>query len=479
MRNRRRGLRLRPFVDQLDDRCLLSGLTPALLTGAYGLSGIQFTTSSGATVKGDGSGETIALIEAYHDPTLASDLKTFDQMYRLPDPSLSVVNQAGGQTNGGWAGEESLDVEWAHAVAPGANIMVVEAKSQDLQDLLSAVNTARYTPGVVAVSMSWGFGEMSNEASYDSYFTTPPGHVGITFLASSGDSGSSAGASYPATSPNVVSVGGTTLNLSASGAYQSETAWTFSGGGYSQYEPEPSYQASVQSTGTRSTPDVAFDADPNTGVPVYQTQPYGGQPTLQYVGGTSLGAPAWAALIAIVDQGRAVAGKGSLDGPTQTLPTLYSLPSTDFYSISSAATYPGVLAPIGGWWSFGGLPFRSTSNGSGSGASLAATTTPGGNSSGGSNTVTGLGSPIGSSLVSGLVTSNLTVPLTTTSGTNLQGTNGPPSPLHPKGGKQHRPVRHGHNKPAKKTHAAVQAGHKLVAQGAAAHGLAANRHGLL
>jgi hypothetical protein len=161
------------------------------------------------------------------------------------------------------------------------------------------------------------------------------------------------------------------------------------------------------------------------------------------------------------------------------LPTLYSLPSTDFYSISSAANYPGVFGPVGGWWSFGGFPFRSPSSGLGSGVSLAATTTPGSSSSSSSNTVTGLGSPIGWSLVSGLVTSNLTVPLTTTSGSNLQGTNGPPSPLHPKGGKQHRPVRHGHNKAAKKTHAAVQAGHKLVAQGAAAHHQAATRHGLL
>jgi subtilase family serine protease len=457
---------------------LLSGLTPGLLTGAYGLNGIRFTTSTGATVKADGSGETIALIEAYHDPTLASDLKTFDQMYKLPDPSLSVVNQAGGQTNSGWAGEESLDVEWAHAVAPGTNILVVEAKSQNLQDLLSAVNTARYTPGVVAVSMRGGFGEMSNEASYDSYFTTPPGHVGITFVASSGDSGSYAGASYPATSPNVLSIGGTTLNLGASGVYQSETAWTSSGGGYSRYEPEPSYQASVQSTGARSTPDVAFDADPNTGVPVYQTESYG-QPSLQYVGGTSLGAPSWAALIAIVDQGRAIAGKGSLDGPTQTLPTLYALPAADFHSITAAPTYPGIFGPFGGSWSFGGFPFRSPSSGLGSGASLATTTPPGSSSSSGSNTVTGLGSPIGSSLVSGLVTSNLTVPLTTTSGTSLQGASpGPPSPVHHKG-KQHRPVRQGHNKAAKKLHAAVQAGHTLVTQLAAAHGLAGTRHGLL
>src|SRR5579864_1526455 len=98
MRNRRRGPRIRPLLDQLDDRCLLSGFTPApssgytpaQLTSAYGLSAITFTSSSGSTVKGDGSGETIALIEAYHDPNLASDLNTFDQAYSLPTPSLTV-----------------------------------------------------------------------------------------------------------------------------------------------------------------------------------------------------------------------------------------------------------------------------------------------------------------------------------------------------------------------------------------------------
>ena len=86
----------------------------------------RFTSSSG-TVKGDGTGETIALIEMYHDPNLASDLHTFDQTYNLPDPTLNVINQAGSQTDTGWAQEESLDVEWAHAIAPGANILVVEA----------------------------------------------------------------------------------------------------------------------------------------------------------------------------------------------------------------------------------------------------------------------------------------------------------------------------------------------------------------
>ncbi len=120
-------------------------------------------TSTGTTVKGDGTGETIALIEMYHDPNLASDLHTFDQQYGLPDPTLDVINQAGNQTDNGWALEESLDVEWAHAIAPGANILVVEAAPgrtmtrKQLQNLMTAVNTASTTPGVAVVSMSWGF----------------------------------------------------------------------------------------------------------------------------------------------------------------------------------------------------------------------------------------------------------------------------------------------------------------------------------
>src|SRR4029077_5775177 len=146
----------RPSVERLDDRCLLSGFTPAELTNAYGLDAITFTSSTGTTVKGDGSGETIALIEAYHDPNLASDLHTFDQAYNLPDPKLTVVNLAGKKTDSGWALEESMDVEWAHAIAPGARILVVEARSQRRQDLLAAIDKARRASGVVAISMSWG-----------------------------------------------------------------------------------------------------------------------------------------------------------------------------------------------------------------------------------------------------------------------------------------------------------------------------------
>ncbi len=154
---RRRGLR--PICFQLDDRCLLSGvwpevangLTPSQLSAAYGLNAITFNSSGGTTVAGNGAGETIALIEMDNDPNIASDLHTFDVRYGLPDPSLSIINQAGSQTDADWAQEASLDVEWAHAIAPGANILLVQAavsngQSQDLQNLLSAVNAARRHP---------------------------------------------------------------------------------------------------------------------------------------------------------------------------------------------------------------------------------------------------------------------------------------------------------------------------------------------
>jgi subtilase family serine protease len=344
IRNRRRSRRAVLAPDRLEDRCLLSGVapssivgyTPAEITGAYGLNAITFTSSHGAGVQGNGSGETIALIEEYHDPYIKADLKAFDAQYNLPNPSLTVVNQAGSRTNNGWALEESMDVEWAHAIAPGARILVVEAapansQKRELQNQLAAENIARHKTGVVAISMSWGFAESSNERSHDSYFTTPTGHAGITFIASSGDYGFSW---YPSASPNVLSVGGTSLILTNPGSYRSETAWYWSGGAYSPFEAEPGYQSSVQSTGQRSTPDVAFDANPSTGVSIYETSTVTGKGSWQVYGGTSLGAPCWAGIIAVVDQGRALAGKGSLDGPTQTLPALYSLPASDFHSVS-------------------------------------------------------------------------------------------------------------------------------------------------
>src|SRR5207302_9279392 len=137
-------------------------------------------------------------------------------------------------------------------------------------------------PGVSAGSMSWGLNEYSGESSLDSTFVTPAGHQGVTFLAASGDTGGFApdaqgnptttpGILYPAASPNVVAVGGTSLNLNDDDSVASEIAWSGSGGGTSLYVSQPAYQAGVQTTGHRTIPDVAFDADPFTGVGIYDS----------------------------------------------------------------------------------------------------------------------------------------------------------------------------------------------------------------
>ena len=171
------------------------------------------------------------------------------------------------------------------------------------------------------------------ESTMDNYFTTPAGHSGITFVASTGDAGQPAG--YPAYSPNVVAVGGTTLNVSGSN-YVSETGWSKSGGGKSLYEAQPTYQKGVvtQSTTRRTTPDVSMDADPNTGVAVYDSWDFPTSPWFQ-VGGTSLSAPMFAGLVAVADQGRTAAGLTGLDGANDTLPKLYAASALDFNDITS------------------------------------------------------------------------------------------------------------------------------------------------
>ena len=367
---KRRSRGLRPLWDHLDDRCLPSGFTPLQIATAYGLNGFTFPTSTGARVAGDGSGQTIAIIDIDHDPGIQASLDAFDAEYDLPGIKLDVIDQAGSQIDDGWSGEESMDVEWAHAMAPGANIAVVEAApgttdQQGFDDILTAIQTASQLPGVSVVSMSWGFGEFPDESSYDSDFTTS----GITYIASGGDYG---GISWPATSPDVLAIGGTSLTLSSSGGYGSEVGWSATGGGISTLEPEPSYQKAVQSTGDRSTPDVSFDADPDTGVAVYVVPPEDPTgPGQWYVaGGTSLGAPAWAGLMAIVDQGRALNGLGSLSGGSQTVPELYALPATDFNKASL------------------------TTAGAGSNAAI---------NTAGYNTQTGLGTPVGAALIDALV----------------------------------------------------------------------------
>jgi subtilase family serine protease len=335
-----RKQRTRLNVECLETRNLLAApYSPAQISHAYGFDQLS---NLGTII--DGTGQTIAIVDANDDPRIFSDLQVFDQNFGLPDPpSFIKVDQYGGNSfsgNDSWSGETSLDVEWAHAMAPGANILLVEANSASFQDLYTAVDFARNAPGVVAVSMSFGAGESPSETSSDGLFTTPAGHIGgfglpggVTFLAASGDGG--APGLYPAYSPNVVAVGGTSLYLDNAGNYMGESAWSGSGGGISSVEPEPWYQYGVNATGARALPDVAYDADPNTGFWVYNTENGGGWGA---IGGTSAAAPQWAAIVALADQARAqVYGVGSLDGPTQTLPALYSpqMYANDFYQIVS------------------------------------------------------------------------------------------------------------------------------------------------
>ena len=336
MRSRPRGRRVRPLFERLGDRCLPSGFAPAEIAAAYGLAPIVFTSPAGDPVVGDGSGQTIAIVGAYHNPNLESDLRVFSREFNLPDADLTVVSLADGQTEPLWASESALDVEWAHALAPGASILMVEARSESAPDMLEAVDVARNTPGVVAVSMSWGFPETPDQRAYDAHFTTPAGHAGITFVSASGDHGPEGGAVYPASSPKVLGVGGTSLALGPGGAVDAEAVWAMSGLGLSRYSAQPSYQMATQRSGRKSTPDVAFLGDPATGVRVYHTPPGEAEGSWRVMAGTSLGAPAWSAVMAIVAQGRALDGKPSLDGPSQTLPLLYRLSPLNFRSVQSS-----------------------------------------------------------------------------------------------------------------------------------------------
>jgi large repetitive protein len=313
-----------------------SGYTPAQITSAYGLTGI---TVNG--VIGDGSGVAIAVVDAFDNPNIAIDLKAFDKQFNLPDPTFNKYNQSGQPSNypvvdptGAWEDEEALDVEWAHAIAPKATIDLVEADSAALSDMLAASATAANLPNVCAVSMSFTMPEFAGETADDSTFVTPTGHIGVTFLAATGDSGSPS--SYPAYSPSVVAVGGTTLTITAN-AYAGEVGWSGSGGGTSAYEAEPAYQHSVQSSGFRMNPDVSFDADKTTGVWVRDSYNYGSSAPWEVVGGTSLATPCWAGIIALTDGLRVGDGEQSLDGASQTLPYLYGLPSGNFHDIISGS----------------------------------------------------------------------------------------------------------------------------------------------
>ena len=240
---------------------------------------------------------TIAIIGAYKDESIEQDLADFDTQFSLPPCTVSngcVENHlmsSGMQSDTGWTLETTLDVEWAHAIAPDAHILLVSATTPSGANFLNALDYVALRTDVVAVSMSWGGQEFPEETSLDSHFVSKSHAV---YFASSGDTGT--GASWPAASPNVVAVGGTTIVFDRAQKPRGEIAWSGSGGGISLYEHAPSYQIGYsipKSNGMRAIPDVAYDADPHTGFPIVHAGVW------RTVGGTSAGAPQWAAIAAL------------------------------------------------------------------------------------------------------------------------------------------------------------------------------------
>ncbi|MFI5174740.1 MAG: peptidase S8/S53 subtilisin kexin sedolisin [Terriglobia bacterium] len=315
---------------------LPAGENPASLRSVYG-------------VPSTGGSHVIAIVDAFDYPTAENDLGVFSSTFGLPPCTTSngcfQKVFAGGRrprSNCGWAQEAALDIEWAHAMAPSARIILVEARSSSFADLFQAVDVASnlVSPsgtGLGEVSMSWGGSEFSTEASNDSHFT----RAGVVYFAASGDTGGVR--IYPGVSPNVVSAGGTRINRDASGNFVSETGWSGSGGGPSAFEPRPSYQNGIATIvgSSRGAPDYSFDADPNSGVAVYDSTSCQGLVGWLVFGGTSVASPSLAGIVNL-------AGHFSSNSNGE-LTTMYTDPlqSSDFRDILSGTA--GSFTAKAGW----------------------------------------------------------------------------------------------------------------------------------
>jgi len=254
--------------------------------GGYGPTDVQSAYKLPAA---GGSGQTIALVDAYDNPHAESDLATYRSDFGLPPCTTAngcfrKVDQSGGTSypagDEGWGGEIDLDLEAASAACTRCSILLVEANSAYTNDLLTAINEA-ITLGATEISMSWGGSESSGDPSLNSYFN----HPGIAFTAAAGDNGYGAG--WPAASPDVTAVGGTTLTSSSSSRGWSESVWSGTGSGCSAVESKPSWQHDA-GCGNRTENDVSAVANPNTGLAVYDSFGYGGWVVF---GGTSLSSP--------------------------------------------------------------------------------------------------------------------------------------------------------------------------------------------
>jgi len=274
--------------------------TPASLACVYQLvTPVSGCNPNIVTANPSGGSKAIAIVDAYDAPNAAKDLATFSQQFGLPLPTsktFQVVYASGSRPayNSGWEMEESLDIQWAHAMAPNATIYLVEAASNSFSDLFTAVKVASSlvaAAGGGEVTMSWGGEEFAGEIAYDSEFLTP----NVVYFASSGD-GIIPG--YPAVSPNVVAAGGTSLRRnSTTGNFVSEGAWDSAGSGRSEYEPIPAYQYGIEGIvgKYRGVPDISAVADPNTGVWVYDSN--AGNGGWWILGGTSVSSPVLAGIV--------------------------------------------------------------------------------------------------------------------------------------------------------------------------------------
>jgi len=325
---------------------VISTYSPAQIRAAYGLpvlpvAGASLSATQAAQL---GAGQTIYIVDAMHDPNIAAELSAFNQKFglltcttkaiavtaSLPLAAASasgcefsvVYNTASGTMasaapayDAGWATEIALDVQWAHATAPLARIILIEAPDASLNSLLGAIKLANLMgPGIV--SMSFGAPEGDWTASVDATFAS----ANMTYLAATGDSG--AAVSWPAVSPNVVAVGGTTLTYAGTGT-RTEVSWSGTGGGTSQYTATPSYQANavpgMGSVAHRTVADVAFNADPASGQYVVVIAPGSASVNWLSAGGTSLSTPQWAGLIAVANASRALVAKPALGAPHAVL----------------------------------------------------------------------------------------------------------------------------------------------------------------
>jgi len=278
--------------------------SPQQMRSAYGVSQLQ---SRGY----DGTGQSMVIVDAYGSSTLSNDLTVFANQYGITRAHGSLYYPSGlpASQDSGWAGETTVDVEWASVMAPRATINLVI--SSDATGLYNAVNYAVSNSLGNVMSLSWGSNEFTSETSVEEPIFAAAVARGIAVFASSGDCGAyqsgtttrcdytKVGVSYPASSAYVTAVGGTSLYLNSLGLYKTESAWSGSGGGISAYISKPSWQtgSGVLSGGFRVVPDVAMDADPSTGVPIY----VGGY-WYSGVGGTSLAAPMMAATYTIANQ---------------------------------------------------------------------------------------------------------------------------------------------------------------------------------